>query len=487
MESHGVIGPGHEISHVYSYQTADTYCIGIQLRPPYETGAGLREIHKITSDWDSRKGVQDLTPNDIMITFTERSLVVCKRGGSSAWHMIRGLHGATFQQLNREKCYWTMTKHGGRYWLISIELVKKIPGKLWSRLMMNETEANRPNMKWDKDMQKTPMITDASGSFVPSTFCHPDKKPKYELELETDEVCIEELGGLEDEAAPGAPGAPGARAGPCTARDLVDTDFRVEESTQSVVVTMGLDPARWRELQRDAAATDVFGLEIPFGGNHIDFFLGCDRDAPILRGKLGGCTWRRGCRWDVSQQQGRPFLELYMPKQTPEPWSFIVEGYSGLSRSASDPYQQLILDGLWDEPAIEEKNKGDDYFRQSEYRAAVTCYSRALERNPDSYRTLTNRAAARLAFEAEKFKLEEVLEDARRALEINPQWHKAKFREGLVLAKLHRHEEALWSLEEGQRMDKSGHVGWEEEIRLVKEDRVSWNNRKKLSYLNDVE
>ncbi|CAE8648184.1 unnamed protein product, partial [Polarella glacialis] len=56
----------------------------------------------------------------------------------------------TFQQLNREKCYWTMTKHGGRYWLISIELVKKTPGKLWSRLMRDEREANRPSMKWDK-------------------------------------------------------------------------------------------------------------------------------------------------------------------------------------------------------------------------------------------------------------------------------------------------------------------------------------------------
>lgn len=34
-----------------------------------------------------------------------------------------------------------MTKHGGRYWLISIELVKKTPGKLWSRLMRDEREA----------------------------------------------------------------------------------------------------------------------------------------------------------------------------------------------------------------------------------------------------------------------------------------------------------------------------------------------------------
>jgi len=100
---------------------------------------------------------------------------------------------------------------------------------------------------------------------------------------------------------------------------------------------------------------------------------------------------------------------------------------------------------------------------------------------------LTNRAAARLAFETEKFKVEEILEDALRALEINPQWHKAKVRQGVALCKLHRYDEAIWAFEEGQRMDRTNHSGWEEEITMVKEERVKWNNRKKLSYLNDVE
>eukprot|EP00438_Fugacium_kawagutii_P035347 Skav207496 [mRNA] locus=scaffold334:116464:121206:+ [translate_table: standard] len=168
------------------------------------------------------------------------------------------------------------------------------------------------------------------------------------------------------------------------------------------------------------------------------------------QGKLGGCVWRRGCRWNVEQKNGRPILELYMPKQTPEPWSFVVEGYHNLSRTAYDPYQQMILDGLWDDEAIEEKAKGDAYFRESQYRAAVKCYDRTLERNPDSYITLTNRAAARLAFETEKFKLEEILEDKPTA---------AKFREGIILGKLHRYDEAIWALQEGQRMDRTNHTG----------------------------
>ncbi|CAK0829807.1 unnamed protein product [Prorocentrum cordatum] len=73
----------------------------------------------------------------------------------------------------------------------------------------------------------------------------------------------------------------------------------------------------------------------------------------------------------------------------PAPWLLArgvsKQGYDRLSRQAYDPYQQMILDGLWDDEAIEEKAKGDEYFRNSEYRAAVACYGRALERNPDSY------------------------------------------------------------------------------------------------------
>lgn len=483
MESHGVLGPPGQFNHVYSYQTSESYCIAIQLRPPYETAGGTRQIHKIKSDWDSRKGVEDLTPNDMMITFTERSLQVCKRGGASAWHYIRGLHGATYQQLNKEKCYWTMTKHGGRYWLISIELMKKTPGKLWNRLMRDEREANRPSMKWDKDMQRAPMLMDKEGKFVPSTYCHPHEKPKYEMEEDDpDEVLIEELDMLEDAAD-----SPSKDEPSFLMRDLVDLNFQMEESTQSMVVTMGLDSSRWREIQRARGTSDLFGLEIPFGGNAIKFFLKGDEDSPILQGRLGGCVWRKGSRWYVEQRHGKPVLELYMPKQTPEPWSYVVEGYHNLSRSAYDPYEQMILDGLWDDEAVEEKAKGDEYFREGEYRAAAQCYGRTLERNPDSYITLTNRAAARLAFETEKFRVEEILEDAHRALEINPNWHKAKFREGLAFSKLHRYDEALWALEEGQRMDKSNHPGWDDEVQKVKDDRIQWNNRKKLSYLNDVE
>jgi len=345
--------------------------------------------------------------------------------------------------------------------------------------MRDQREANRPNMRWDKEMQKTPMILDKSGQFVPSTYCHPMERPKYETEDDAlDEVLIEELEMLDDIVG---------ETKVFLAKHLVDTRFTMEESTLSVVVSMSLDAALWREFLEERGMDGAFVLEIPFGGRYINFYLKGDAEGPILRGNLGGCVWRKGCKWYVEQRGADPVLELFMPKQTPEPWSYVVEGYERLSRVAYDPFQQMILDGLWDDEAIEDKANGDAHFREGEYRAAVKCYSRALERNPDSYVTLTNRAAARLAYETEKFKLEEILEDCQRALEINSCWYKAKFREGVVLCKLHRYEEAVWAIEEGQRMDKANHPGWDEEIQKVKEDRIAWHNRKKPSYLYDVE
>ena len=169
-----------------------------------------------------------------------------------------------------------------------------------------------------------------------------------------------------------------------------------EESTLSVVVSMSLNAALWREFLEERGMDGAFVLEIPFGGRYINFYLKGDAEGPILRGNLGGCVWRKGCKWYVEQRGAAPVLELFMPKQTPEPWSYVVEGYERLSRVAYDPFQQMILDGLWDDEAIEDKANGDAHFREGEYRAAVKCYSRALERNPDSYVTLTNRAAARL-------------------------------------------------------------------------------------------
>ena len=80
--------------------------------------------------------MEDLTPNDLMIKFTERSIEVCKRvdltgleglvtprwwqfglahdprtarvGPERVFEAVRAR--PTLQQLNKEKCYWTMTK-----------------------------------------------------------------------------------------------------------------------------------------------------------------------------------------------------------------------------------------------------------------------------------------------------------------------------------------------------------------------------------------
>merc|ERR1719375_1401560 len=102
-----------------------------------------------------------------------------------------------------------------------------------------------------------------------------------------------------------------------TTRELVDQNFTLDESTQSIVISVALDPASWRGIQRDCGTSDVFKLDIPFGGQHINFVLKGDEESPVLKGKLGGCVWRKGAKWYVEQRQGKPTLEVFLPKQTP--------------------------------------------------------------------------------------------------------------------------------------------------------------------------
>merc|ERR1712157_574030 len=98
------------------------------------------------------------------------------------------------------------------------------------------------------------MIADKDGKFVPSTYCHPQQRPKYETEQEdVDEVCIEDLEMLEDGDEAG-----GEKQRKWLMKDLVDLQFGMEESTLSMLVSVRLNPDGWRAIQEDLGTSDVF-------------------------------------------------------------------------------------------------------------------------------------------------------------------------------------------------------------------------------------
>lgn len=432
-------------------------------------------MHKLEDENDSRKGMDDdMGPNDFMIKFSRKNMSVYKRQKSTAWDAICGLNGGLYTAVDHQKCFYSLTRHGGRFILLSIELKKEVPGKLWPRLMRDEREANRPNLKWDKDMQKSAMITDKGGKFVPSTFCNPDFPPKWELE---------DVGLLPDtEAEKGCNGI--AR------RLFFRHDFEISESTQAVVLTFDMNGTIWRMLEGEqGGAEGLLKLTVSPGGTKVNFCCVGDEASPMLQGTLGGAVWRSGARWFVQSKKGELGCEVYLPKQTPEPWPYIVKELEFCHRWGNTAEEQMMLDGLWEESAVQDKHDGDEKFRNGEYRAAVLCYNRALDKCPDSFVTLTNRAAAALTFETEKMPIEHILEDAQRALEINPDWAKARFREGVCYKKLKLFDKAQYSLESGQRMAGSlhNHPGWEEELEEVKAARIAFYNKPKTSYMNRVD
>ena len=89
--------------------------------------------------------------------------------------------------------------------------------------------------------------------------------------------------------------------------------------------------------------------------------------------------------------------------------------------------------------ADDARARGNDAFAMGELRAAITAYSQALVAAPGDAKAYSNRAAAILALGENPGG---ALEDARRAVRIEPEWAKARVRVGEALTALGRHEEA---------------------------------------------
>ncbi|XP_046738072.1 tetratricopeptide repeat protein 28 isoform X1 [Diprion similis] len=89
--------------------------------------------------------------------------------------------------------------------------------------------------------------------------------------------------------------------------------------------------------------------------------------------------------------------------------------------------------------------------QNGDYPLAATLYSEALALDPLSHVLYSNRSAARLKMG--QFAL--ALQDAVRATELNPQWHKAYYRQGVALQCLGRHGEALAAFSAGLARDSS--------------------------------
>uniref|UniRef100_A0A0C9RGH3 TSA: Wollemia nobilis Ref_Wollemi_Transcript_28244_2339 transcribed RNA sequence n=1 Tax=Wollemia nobilis TaxID=56998 RepID=A0A0C9RGH3_9CONI len=101
--------------------------------------------------------------------------------------------------------------------------------------------------------------------------------------------------------------------------------------------------------------------------------------------------------------------------------------------------------------ADEEREKGNEYFKQQQYPEAIKQYTEALRRNPNDPRVYSNRAACYTKLGA----LPEGLKDANKCIELDPAFTKGYTRKGAVQEFMKEYDKALETYQEGLKHDES--------------------------------
>ncbi|KAL1547493.1 Hsp70-Hsp90 organizing protein 2 [Salvia divinorum] len=99
--------------------------------------------------------------------------------------------------------------------------------------------------------------------------------------------------------------------------------------------------------------------------------------------------------------------------------------------------------------ADEEREKGNQYFKEQKYPEAIKHYSEAIRRNPNDPKAYSNRAACYTKLGA----MPEGLKDAEKCIELDPTFSKGYTRKGAVQFFMKEYEKALETYQEGLKHD----------------------------------
>ncbi|KAJ7952463.1 Hsp70-Hsp90 organizing protein [Quillaja saponaria] len=101
--------------------------------------------------------------------------------------------------------------------------------------------------------------------------------------------------------------------------------------------------------------------------------------------------------------------------------------------------------------ADEEREKGNEFFKQQKYPEAVRHYTEALRRNPKDPKVYSNRAACYTKLGA----LPEGLKDAEKCIELDPFFCKGYTRKGAIQFFMKEYDKALETYQEGLKHDRN--------------------------------
>lgn len=129
--------------------------------------------------------------------------------------------------------------------------------------------------------------------------------------------------------------------------------------------------------------------------------------------------------------------------------------------------------------ALECKDRGNDYFKRSEYPEAKELYTNAIKICPNDFAKEksifhANRAACLVKMDQHK----EAIDDCTKALDLNPQYLKVRLRRAQCYEHEDRLEEALEDYQKVFDADRSSHVAREALMRLPEEIKVKHEKMK---------
>ncbi|EHA8588492.1 hsp70-Hsp90 organizing protein [Cocos nucifera] len=125
--------------------------------------------------------------------------------------------------------------------------------------------------------------------------------------------------------------------------------------------------------------------------------------------------------------------------------------------------------------ADEEREKGNELFKQQKYPEAVKHYTEAIKRNPNDPRVYSNRAACYTKLGA----MPEGLKDAEKCIELDPSFSKGYTRKGAIQFCMKEYDKALETYQEGLKHDPNNQELMDGVRRCV--EQINKTNRGEIS------
>ncbi|CAA0820580.1 Hsp70-Hsp90 organizing protein 3 [Striga hermonthica] len=141
-----------------------------------------------------------------------------------------------------------------------------------------------------------------------------------------------------------------------------------------------------------------------------------------------------------------PAIETFQKALTEHRNPDTLKKLNDAEKAKKDLEQQEYFDP---QIADEEREKGNQYFKEQKYPEAIKHYTEAIKRNPKDPKAYSNRAASYTKLGA----MPEGLKDAEKCIELDPTFSKGYTRKGAVQFFMKEYEKALETYQEGLKHD----------------------------------